>query len=429
MRIDTLPKLRAITGGDLGFHDADSGYATHNFHAFPAKFPPQLPRRFIDALTRPGDLVLDPMVGSGTTLVEAYLAGRAAVGVDIDPLALLLCRVKTHPLPPAVLHETSARIVEAARWALQDLDALDGCIRARYDRQSRDFIDFWFTPRVQRELMALLLGIEQSAPPEQRDFFHLAFSAIIITKSGGVSRARDLAHTRPHRDCHKRGPRDVIDAFARRVRKNIESLADLPPLRAPVEALRGDARTLPLTDGIVDLIVTSPPYASNAIDYMRAHKFSLVWFGQPVVDLSALRGRYVGGERLDGAGFAALPAYAQGIVGCLSAVDEKKGRVLHKYFSEMGAALAEMHRVLKPGGVAIVVAGTSTMRGIDVETPRCLAEIAQCAVGFELIDIAERALDRDRRMMPARANGRAPGIEGRLHQEHVIGLYKPALHV
>lgn len=62
--------LVSLLHQDLDFHDQDSGYASHNFHSFPAKFPPQLPRTFIQDLTDPGDVVLDPMVGSGTTIVE-----------------------------------------------------------------------------------------------------------------------------------------------------------------------------------------------------------------------------------------------------------------------------------------------------------------------------------------------------------------------
>lgn len=424
-----------MTNGDLGFHDADSGYATHNFHAFPAKFPPQLPRAFIEALTQPGDVVLDPMAGSGTTLVEAYLAGRAAVGVDIDPLALLLCRVKTRPLPVAALARTGDAILDDATLRLMRPERLDAALAARFDDRSRAFIDYWFAPQTQRELMALLLAIETLAAPEQVDFFRLAFSAIIITKSGGVSRARDLAHTRPHRVDDK-PPRAALEQFARRVKQNLRSLADLnaqsPPAPPPrpqeraVTVLRGDARALPLSDNGVDLIVTSPPYAANAIDYMRAHKFSLAWFGHPVDDLSELRGRYVGGERIAGTEFVALPPYAQGIVDRLATLDEKKASVLHKYYSEMSAALGEMYRVLKSDGAAVVVVGTSMMRGIDVETQNCLADIAQVTFGFKLAGIGVRALDRDRRMMPARANGRNPGIEGRMHCEHVIGLYKPA---
>ena len=78
----------AVLAEDLEFHGMRTAYATHNLHSFPAKFPPQLPRKFILSLTEPGDTVLDPMAGSGTTLLEARLAGRHAIGFDIDPLAL-----------------------------------------------------------------------------------------------------------------------------------------------------------------------------------------------------------------------------------------------------------------------------------------------------------------------------------------------------
>ena len=91
-------RLMAVLAEDLEFHGMRTAYATHNLHSFPAKFPPQLPRKFILSLTEPGDTVLDPMAGSGTTLLEARLAGRHAIGFDIDPLALLLCRVKLSPL-------------------------------------------------------------------------------------------------------------------------------------------------------------------------------------------------------------------------------------------------------------------------------------------------------------------------------------------
>ena len=77
-------RLISLLSQDLDFHGSDSGYATHNFHSFPAKFPPQLPRKFINGLTNPGDVVLDPMVGSGTTIVEASLAGRQGIGFDIE---------------------------------------------------------------------------------------------------------------------------------------------------------------------------------------------------------------------------------------------------------------------------------------------------------------------------------------------------------
>jgi len=83
--------LKALSS-DLSFSGKPTDYATHGIHSFAAKLPPQLPRLFIEHLTKPGDLVLDPMVGSGTTLVECLLSKRLGVGVDIDPLAVLILR-------------------------------------------------------------------------------------------------------------------------------------------------------------------------------------------------------------------------------------------------------------------------------------------------------------------------------------------------
>ena len=192
----TAQALRA----DLDFHDQDSSYSSHNFHAFPAKFPPQLPRLFIEHLTRPGDVVLDPMQGSGTTTLEAALNGRKALGFDIDPLSLLITKVKTTPLDPVSVLTTSKEILRrAAALYDQRSKALIEDREHRWDPQTRKFIEYWFDVDTQFALLALLREIEAMADPGTRNFFYLAFSAIIITKSGGVSLALDLAHTRPHR--------------------------------------------------------------------------------------------------------------------------------------------------------------------------------------------------------------------------------------
>ncbi len=91
---------------------------------------------------------------------------------------------------------------------------------------------------------------------------------------------------------------------------------------------------------------------------------------------------------------------------------------------DMAAVFLEMARVLKGGKAAIVVVGSSVLRGIDVETHKALSSIGEGA-GFDLAGIGTRVLDRDKRMMPARW-GKSPGsrIEERMHQEFVIGLIK-----
>ena len=416
-------RLTTLLEGELNFHGEDSGYASHDVHAFAAKFPPQLPRAFIRGLTSPGEVVLDPMMGSGTTVVEALLEGRQGIGLDIDPLALRLGRVKTMPLDIDSLRDAGNKVISRANTLLSNGKTLERNLARRFDERTKAFIDYWFLPATQRELMALVLAIKDVTDISTRRFLELTFSSTIVTKSGGVSRARDLAHSRPHLD-ETKIPKNALKQFSLRFRKNLASIAQLKTNGTTTTLLAGDARSIPIADGSIDLVVTSPPYA-NAIDYMRAHKFSLVWFGESVADLSALRAKYIRSERIGRVQYAALPDKPEHTIRQLAERDSSKAAILRKYFVEMESVLAEMYRVLRGDSAAIVVVGTSVMRDIDVQTHYCLADIAT-EVGFDVVGIAQRVLDRNKRMMPARFGKKTDSmIEQRMHEEYVLGLLKP----
>ncbi len=419
-------RLTILLQGELNFHGEDSGYASHDLHAFAAKFPPQLPRAFIRGLTSPGDVVLDPMMGSGTVVVEALLEGRKGVGLDIDPLVLRLSRVKTMPLNIKSLREAGYRVISRANVLLSDEKILDQKLSEHFDERTKAFIDYWFVPTTQRELIALILAIQEVRDTSARRFLELAFSSIIVTKSGGVSRARDLAHSRPHL-VETKIPKNALEQFSLRLSKNLFSIAQLKTNGTIAAPLAADARSMPLADGVIDLIVTSPPYA-NAIDYVRAHKFSLVWFGNSVANLSELRAKYIGSERVRHNQYAALPNRPETIIRQLAERDSVKTSILRKYFVEMKSVLAEMYRVLRKDSAAIVVIGTSVMRGINVQTHYCLSDIAT-ELGFDAVAVVQRILDRNKRMMPARFVKKTDSmIEQRMHEEYVIGILKPENH-
>jgi DNA modification methylase len=443
-------RLAELLAADLDFHGYDTGYASHDFHAFPAKFPPQLPRTFIRTLTTPGDTVLDPMMGSGTTVVEGYLAGCTAIGVDIDPLAALITKVKTTPIDPETLTTVSRQIVKSAAEKFgRAYDALVSRLETRWDAKTTEFIEYWFAKETQAELLALIEEIENIEDERIRDFFLLVLSACIITKSGGVSLAFDLAHTRPHKakiafapsgalvtgeellgDASPRvklltkNVRSAIVEFRKRGQQNINSLNELPQA-IPARIHLADAQRLPVEDGSVDLIVTSPPYAVNAIDYMRANKFALTWLGYSLDQLAETRKNCIGGEGITALPLEALPPYTGRVVDDVTRLDPKRGQSLHRYYSEMTRILREMHRVLKPDRAAVVVVASSVIRDRDTETDKCLAEIGE-AIGFDAPHIGIRRLDRNRRMMPAgqKIDGNSQ-IQKRMHEEFVIGFYKP----
>src|SRR5208337_2545074 len=68
---------------------------THEHYKYPARFSPRFAHAAIEAFTRPGDIVYDPFMGGGTTLVEASALGRNTVGTDINSLAVFISKIKT----------------------------------------------------------------------------------------------------------------------------------------------------------------------------------------------------------------------------------------------------------------------------------------------------------------------------------------------
>ncbi len=420
--------LYRLLQGDLDFHGKNSTYSAHAIHAFPAKFPPQIPKIFIENLTEPDDIVLDPMMGSGTTLLEAALLKRRTVGIDIDPLALRIGQTKLNPnIGLAVEEYAMQATINAEEYLKNNSFALKEKLKARFSPENLDFINYWFLPTTQLELLALLEEIEKIRDDSIRSFLLLNFSAVIITKSGGVSLALDLAHTRPHRKLSKK-VQPAIQEFRKRLKRNLRNISDYQsPATVDFLIAGANAESIPLTSDSVDLIITSPPYASNAIDYMRAHKFSLVWMGFPISELSGLRQNYIGGDSVKGIDFLPLPPFSQTIVATIEKVDKKKAQVLHRYYSEMILTLSEMYRVLKPGKAAILVVGNSVMRNISTETDRCLGEVGK-QIGFDLVHIGVRNLDRNKRMLPVRRNNDSTElsqIESRMHQEYLLGFIKP----
>lgn len=416
---EILPQLLTM---DLTWKGEKTNYATHNLHAFAAKFPPQLPKFFIEKLSRKGEAVLDPMCGSGTTLVEAILCGRRGIGVDLDPLALLITKVKTTHINLAYCRKIANGVLEKALHNFEKINEEE--ITHFYGKEALEFFQYWFTPTTIKELFSLIRAIGENVENQEvKDLLKATFSSCIITKTASLTLARDLAHSRPHRDLSKVIKQSAFEVFKKRLENVMDSLEDISSASGKACILKGDARELPSEANSIDLIVTSPPYASNAIDYMRAHKFSLIWLGFEPENLTKLRRNYIGSELLAN-DLNLDSATGQAILESLQDKDKKRALVVARYYHDMQKVLQEMLRVLKKGKAAILVVGSSIIKGIDIKVPTVLGELAH-SIGFEVAGIAKRDILRNARMMPVSHKSDRQGIEARMHEEGVIGLIKP----
>ncbi|HYT83101.1 MAG TPA: hypothetical protein VEK86_06605 [Gemmatimonadales bacterium] len=370
--------------------------------------------------------VLDPMMGSGTVLAVARSKGHHAIGVDIDPLAVLISRAWTTPMDPDEIRDKAAEVLARARAVFASLPTRDAYPQ-QADRNTRRFVAYWFDDYARRQLASLATAIGRVRGDHVRDALWCAFSRLIITKQAGASRAMDLAHSRPHK-AFERAPikpfRKFLAAVDRVVGNCIDSGSD--GRGPPARTCEGDARDLPLGDGAADLVLTSPPYL-NAIDYLRCSKFSLVWMGHNVGELRQTRAQCVGAEA------GSLAAEEDQDVRAIllelklhSPLPQAIASILRRYIYDMKLAVGETARVLAPGGRAVYVVGENTIRGAFIRNSVIVSGVAELA-GLALQQRHVRTLPRNRRYLPPPlAKERPLGLDARMGREVVLAFSKPA---
>lgn len=399
---------------DLDFDGHNTLYATHGLHSYAAKCPPQLVRYGIENYSSPGETILDPMAGSGTTVVEARLHGRNAIGYDIDALACLIAKVKARKIDDKPIGDAADLVL---KYAKNDMDALkkenvSQEILARATPPNFHNIDYWFSPDVKQALAILLYHIDQTQMSQDvREFLWVAFSAIILTKVS-VANARDIIHSRHHYFEHGDVP-DVIEKFETRVKKmrrQMDEYRQLCDQKPPTSIIvgKGDARQLHLENESIDLVFTSPPYAT-ALDYPRAHFLAVAWLQQALgTTLEEYKSRgatYIGSERGSIQETTILDEHisdirlARSIVEKIGEIDPKKAKLIQRYFNDMYLTLKEIYRVLKPNRTAVIVICPSHIRKIEVPTHRVFTEMGN-SIGLRLTNEITRTINKKRRVLP-----------------------------
>lgn len=252
---------------DLRFEDyKNNSYLTHNFHPYPAKFVPQIPAELIRTLSKPGDWILDPFAGSGTTLVEAKLAGRHAIGTDINPLSCLVSKVKTSFLTEPESIRAKAIIARAVEEVRTEI---------RHNPPRFFGLDKWFSSQAQIELAAILSVIHRTrSSTNVQDFLKVAFSAIVVRASNQDS---DTRYKAVQKNIPKHG---IGDMFAARASDMLHRMDQFRAVARSTECsvyVEDSTEHLP-GNKLFQLALTSPPYM-NSYDYYLYHKHRMNWLG------------------------------------------------------------------------------------------------------------------------------------------------------
>ncbi len=437
---------------DLNFSLHDTLHATHGMHAFAAKCAPPLASWAINEYSDIGDCIVDPMAGSGTTLVEGRLAGRHVRGIDLDPVASLLSRVKATPLELDTLGDACTELLTVVESRCSEWDNLvqQGLTVEAANRTLGLMLpsfhqrDYWFLPEVSAKLAILKSAIGAAAvPPPFRDFFYVAFSSLIVARTS-VANARDVVHSRHHFMAHDQTPQ-VAPLFRQRlVRLQRQMAAFVEGLPAAyhqhtTRVYQADARELPLPTSSADLIFTSPPYC-NALDYPRAHQLVIGWIGDVLgidsVTYRMLARTYIGTDRackalpFDAAHIPVDSPIARRVIRDVADADTVRAAIVQRYFQDMTLALSEIGRVLKPDRHAILVVCPSNIRRVSIPSHEVFMEIGEGlsvdgSHSLRAVDHYERVIDDRKRLLPYMDT---TALAQRMRTEYVIVLQKQPAH-
>lgn len=419
-RIDgEIPIDLAVTPGQrFLFISYDQSALSHGLHKYPAKFFPELPRWLIQRYSQEGDWVLDPFAGSATVNIEALLARRHSVGIDVDPFARFLARVKVTPLDINGLWAAHAWLKERVKGQWSRVEGsrgrgqnpvcdfpLGGCLTGAFppgaisDAPQFPYRDNWFKPYILEELAIIkgcilslgegpLAGLPQVQAERIRDFFLVCFSSIIRAVSNADDHCtRTVVRKRLNKQVN---PGMALARFIKAIDTSTPRMAAFSakcPVDIKVEMPdEGDARAIPYPDGYFYLAVTSPPYV-NAVDYPRTHQLEIYWLGMESGSLRRLKRQHVGTEVVQNGEYRELRRMSlpevDSLLERLFDVDPRRSYILYRYLRDMEQNLREVRRVLRPGGRYVIAVGNNRMRGHLVESWRYLMEMAQ-AVGYRL---------------------------------------------
>jgi len=300
-----------------------TGYATHGLFPYRGKFHPQMIKGLINIMgLRPGDTVLDPMMGSGTVLVEACLMGIKSIGIDASPFCRFMSQTKI---------DTLSMPLDRARGAVENCDEVFTFFQKRVG-EATHAVNSPKT-RLSKGIMSVMEPAAEyqtnkdkgKLTAKERETL-VTYNFLLLAYLDSVGYSERSARRPPLEQF-----RAILERYLFVADKIQDVLAGMEADLAQAKVLEGDARAVTLEEASVDGVIFSPPY-SFAIDYLNNDAFHLNFLG---VETDKLRQNMVG----------------------------LRGRnMLEKfelYQEDMNRVLSECSRVLRPGRLCTIVVGTN----------------------------------------------------------------------
>jgi len=383
-------------------------YGPHGLHEYRGKFFPQLVRSLLNiAKLDTGCTVLDPMCGSGTTLVETAVTGMHALGIDMNPLSVFMSSTKTGLLsldPDSLVLEFNILQDKLCGKSWWNVARHRNCV-SQFPEGDREYLARWFAPKVLVELLSIKRVVDSIQLKPVRDLFLLALSNIVRPLSW--QKNDDL---RVRRELWDIQTIDVREFFIRETHRSLRLATSFlhqihNQKMGSIEIYHGDAGNPPAKmnqyTGSVDAIITSPPYAT-ALPYLDTDRLSLIFLGLLSRQYHrAYDSRMIGNREITKAQKNAyweryerdrndLPISVSVLIDKIHRRNSEDSvgfrrknlaTLLSKYFFDMKRVFQQVDALLRPGALAFLVVGDNhTIAGgekVRIATADLLADLAE----------------------------------------------------
>lgn len=378
MKNNNIHELKNL---DWSFKEDNTTYLTHNFHPYPAKFIPQIPRTLIESLSSEGDTILDPFCGGGTTLVEAVLLNRNAIGTDTNPVGILSAKVKSTKLSKKELEKINNHII-----LIESELSLNKIQKKLEHIPTITNMDLWFSQNAINELSYLKSKISNVKNSSVKQFLELAFSSIIVKVSNQKGETTYSSKKKNLQD------NEVIWGYVKKIKTMYNRIEQFSKLSGDgfIKTYIDDARYLKKIDDRIDLAITSPPYP-NAFDYFLYHKHRISWLGYDPLEVKRVE------------------------IGSHLNYQSKNIDEVEEYKKDYTKHLKSIHSVLKNKAYYCIIIGDSKFHGKIIHNAGLIEDLA-IKTGFEVISNIERSLPKNKRSFSFKAR--------RIMKENIIILRK-----
>jgi site-specific DNA-methyltransferase (cytosine-N4-specific) len=421
----SLAEREKRAGAQVGQRRQQTRYSAHGLHEYRGKYNPQIVRALGNIFSLgPGARVLDPFCGSGTTLLECLHNGWSGVGIDANPLAVLIANAKI-----ASVREIDSGLLETAdRVCARIADRTTGICHERSvsgvvlrrvagagwlaSLPNSEYVARWFPGPVLAQLAVALQEIQRLTRPTHR--------AVLLTLLSDELRGASLQDPADLRIRRRQSPSPnypLVDRFVAATREKLQRVArarrELDLTDTAQVAYDGDSRRLLQKHGSdFDAVITSPPYAT-ALPYIDTQRLSLCALG--LVDASHLRAAeasLIGNREIDrraretaiseirdNAG--ELPSSIARLCEQMLTASQRPNNgfrrqntpaLVYKYFRDMSDVFEGLATRVKMGApIALVVGRNRAKLGdteFEIDTPALLRDVA-CDRGLRFVELAE----------------------------------------